>query len=287
MTTGRLASRIGLAIGFALAIGATTARADDPCIGDAREGFTDCKGDCKEAYQTAKDACLNRDHDCVERCREVRGDCIDQTNLDEDLAACRDTLRAAKQTCRDTKPPDSPELDQCIDEAQVVAFVCRKTARKTNRPAVNACRSAFRTCAQACGPPVTTIPDPRQCKLDAKTAYLTCKADCREAFQAQKDLCLNRDHDCVEACRAGRDACRQPIEDQLDAAIAACNATRASAIQNCENLYPPGTDRDTCVMNAQIDAFQCRDQARENAAPGFESCRTGFQACATACPPPS
>jgi hypothetical protein len=287
MTRGRLVSHLGLAIGFALAFGSSSARAGNPCVGDAIETFADCKGDCKEGYQVAKDACLNRDHDCVERCREVRGDCIDQTNLDEDLAACRDTLRAAKQICRDTKPADSPELDQCIDEAQVVAFVCRKTARKTNRPAVTTCRTAFRTCAKACGPPIVTNPDPRQCKLDAKDAYVACKGDCREQFQAQKDLCLNRDHDCVEACRAGRDTCLQPKEDQLDAAIAACNATRASAVQNCENLYPPGTDRDTCVMNAQVDAFQCRDQAREDAKPGFDSCRATFQSCATACGPAS
>src|SRR5258707_4492629 len=100
MTTGRPASRIVLALTFGLLLAAPAARASDPCIGDAKETFTDCKGDCMEGYQTAKDACLNRDHDCVEGCRAGRADCIDQSSLDEDLAVCRDDLRAAKATCR-------------------------------------------------------------------------------------------------------------------------------------------------------------------------------------------
>jgi hypothetical protein len=139
---------------------------------------------------------------------------------------------------------------------------------------------------QACPPaPSGEVIDPRQCKLDAKDAYLACKADCREGFQAQKDVCLNRDHACVEDCRARRDDCRQPVEDQLDAGIASCNATRDAAIANCKSLYAEGDpNRDTCITNAQVDAFECRDQARENARPQFQACRDAFQTCAENCP---
>ena len=287
MTT-RLASRLGIAVGFALALCATNARAGNPCIDDAKESYLDCKGDCLEGYQLAKDNCLNRDHDCVEGCRAGREECVLATSLDEDLTACRDTLRQAKQDCRDAHVNDPDGLDKCIDEAQVVAFLCRKAARTKAKPALAACRAGFRACAKACPPPPAGQPpvDPLQCKIDARNAYLACKADCREQFQTQKDLCLNRDHACVEGCRAQRDACRQPIEDQLDADIASCNATRDSGIQDCKNLYPEGDpNRDICITNVQVDAFECRDQARENAAPGFAQCRTNFQSCATACPP--
>src|SRR5262249_11032670 len=131
-------------------------------------------------------------------------------------------------------------------------------------------------------PPV----DPLQCKIDAKNAYLGCTADCREQFQTQKDLCLNRDHACVEQCRAQRDTCRQPFENQLDTDIASCNATRDAEVQNCKDLYADGDPQQaTCITNAQVDGFQCRDQARENAASGFAGCRTQFQDCAEACPP--
>jgi hypothetical protein len=281
-----ISSKLGIAIGIALVMGAGRAYAGDPCIDDAKQTFTDCKGDCKEGYQVAKDNCINRLHSCVEGCRAGRSECVDATNLDEDLAACRDTLRAAKDQCRTDHAGDDAAIDDCIDQAQVVAFLCRKQARRDAKPEISACRAGFRACVKACPPaPTGEVIDPRQCKLDAKDAYLACKADCREDFQAQKDVCLNRDHDCVEGCRANRDGCRQPVEDDLDAAIASCNTTRDSAIANCKSLYPEGDDRDTCITNAQIAAFECRDQAREDARPRFQACRDAFQDCAEACPP--
>jgi hypothetical protein len=282
MFTIRATSVIGIAL--ALGFAAAPARAGNPCIGDAKETFTDCKGDCKEGFQAAKDACLQRDHDCVEGCRAGRAECIDSTQLDEDLAACRDTLRAAKDQCRTDHAGDDGAIDQCIDEKQVTAFLCRRDARKAARPAITACRLGFRACAKACPSTGSELIDKVQCKLDAKNGYVTCKADCREDFQEQKDLCLGRDHDCVENCRAGRDACRQPVEDQLDAEIASCNATKSAAVAGCKNDFPEGPERDQCITDALVVAFQCRDQAREDARPSFESCRAGFKACAEACP---
>jgi len=284
-TTRRRASQLGIAIGLGLLAAAATAQAGNPCIGDAKTTFTDCKADCKEAYQTAKDACLNRDHDCVEGCRAGRAECILNTNLDEDLTTCRNNLRAAKEDCHNG-PPE--ELDGCIDGAQVTAFLCRRTARKTAKPAITACRVGFRACAKACPTVGDVVIDKVQCKIDAKNAYLGCKADCREAFLEQKDLCLNRDHACVEGCRAGRDSCRQQPEDDLDAAIASCNATKTAAVTQCENDHPPGSQElADCKTDAYVAAFQCRDQAREDAKPYFTACRAGFQACAEACPPAS
>jgi hypothetical protein len=268
---------IVLAIGFA----AAPAHAGNPCIGDAKETFTDCKGDCKEAYQTAKDACLQRDHDCVEGCRAGRAECIDSTKLDEDLAACRDTLRAKKAECR---AGDPTQVDSCIDGAQVDAFLCRKAARTTARPFITACRTGFRACAKACPSTGGDLIDKVACNAAAKTAYLGCKSDCREGFQEQKDFCLGRDHACVENCRAGRDACRQPVEDDLDAAIASCNATKSAAVAGCKNDFTEGPDRDACITDALVAGFQCRDQAREDARPRFDSCRAGFTGCAEACP---
>jgi len=276
------ATRIGIAIGFGLLVGATGARAGDPCIADARLTFLDCKADCKEGYQIAKDACRNKDHDCMEGCRAGRYECILETSLDEDLLACRTTLRQAKEQCRADHAGDADAIDACVDAKQVDAFLCRRTARTDAKPSIAACRAGFRACAQACpaNPQTSQNIDKVQCIIDAKSGYVACTADCREGFQEQKDLCLNRDHACVEGCRAGRDACRDPKEDQLDAAIASCNATKTQAVAAC------GDDQD-CITDALVAAFQCRDQARENAKPGFESCRAGFQACAEACPPAS
>ena len=121
--------------------------------------------------------------------------------------------------------------------------------------------------------------------VDAKTAYLGCNNGCREDFQGQKDLCLGRDHACVENCRAGRDACREPVENDLDAAVASCNVTKTAAVNQRKADHPDGSqEREDCITAALVVAFQCRDQAREDAKPRLEACRAGFTACAEACP---
>jgi len=103
-----------------------------------------------------------------------------------------------------------------------------------------------------------------------------------------KDTCLNRDYECVEDCRAIRQGCLQPILEIRDAAIDACNATRAGAIDICRGLYDPQTpERDACVDQAQIDAFECRDEAREVARPYLIVCRDQFLTCAQGCPLPA
>jgi hypothetical protein len=286
----RISSYAVISLALASSLGlASVGPAAGPCINDAQQQFTETKAQCKEDYQAAKDACLNRDHDCMEGCRAGREECSLATGLDESLTACRDALRDAKATCRAIYAEGTPALDQCIDQAQILGFLCRREARRAAKPALKACRAGFRACAQACPTPAdpSDVVDKVQCKLDAKNAYLTCKADAREALQTQKDLCRTRDHVCVEGCRADRDTCREPIENQLDADIAACNAARASAVTNCQTLYPEGPDRDLCVSNAQVDAFQCRDAARETAKPGIQACRDAFKACAEACPPAS
>lgn len=261
------------------------ARAADPCIGDAKLGFGECRAQCKEDYQVAKDDCLNRDHACVEGCRAGRSGCIDALSLDEDLAACRETLRTAKQKCRDDNPEGSPELDACIDREQVAAFQCRDGARERARPGVKACRAGFRACTNACPPGNGEVTDPEQCRRDAKSAYGTCRATCNEDFQFQRDACHNRDHVCVEGCRATRDSCRQPVEDQLSADIAACNATRKTTVEQDCAAKPEGPERDQCIDDAQVAAFVCRDQAHEDARPGFAACRQLFRTCAQGCPP--
>lgn len=264
------------------------ALAGNPCIGEARQQFLESQAQCREDFQLAKDDCLNRDHECMEVCRAERGVCIEATGLEAALKACSETIRAAKATCREQNPPDSAALDQCIDQAQVVGFQCRDTAREAARPALEACRVAFGTCARACPPPdpPSEVIDRAQCRRDAKVAYKTCKVTCREDFQFQKDTCRNRDHDCVEQCRANRDACREPVEIQLDAGLEQCRADRDAAVQNCRVLFADGTvEQDQCIDNAEVVAFQCRDQAQEAARPGFDSCAEGFKTCAQACPP--
>jgi hypothetical protein len=281
-------STIALAA-LAVLLGAAVADAASPCIKDAKREHKDCRATCKEDFQIAKDACLNRDHACVEVCRAQRSECREATGFDAAIDACNAQLAIDKQACKDAHPADTPERDQCIDQVQVIAFQCRDAAREVAKPLLRACRRTFRACARACAPAEPPIPssEVRQCKVDAAAAHLACKAECREDFQVAKDACRNRDHACVELCRADRAACKQPFLDQLAAALAGCKATRDAGVLNCQNLFAEGTpERDQCIDNVQVEAFQCRDQAREDVRPGLHDCRVAFRACVGACPPP-
>lgn len=123
-----------------------------------------------------------------------------------------------------------------------------------------------------------------RCVRTGRAEFRECTASCREALQSTADSCVSRDHECVEVCRAEREDCRDATG--YDAAVRACNATREAAVVNCRALYPAGPDRDTCIDDAQVAAFACRDLAREDHKPALEACRERFRACARACPPP-
>jgi hypothetical protein len=125
------------------------------------------------------------------------------------------------------------------------------------------------------------------CVADAARDYRECKGVCREDFQLTKDTCANRDHACVESCRADRQTCLQPVLATLNGTLATIQASLDAARANCRTLYADGTpERDTCIDNAQVDAFQQRDAAREVAAPGIKACRRAFKTCVrTNCPP--
>jgi hypothetical protein len=253
------------------------------CTKAASGVYKECKVDCKEVLQTAKDGCINKDHDCVEACREDRAACIDATGFEAAIDACQDARAAAVANCRAIYPPDSVERDQCIDNAQVAAYLCRLDVRKEKKPLVLACRKGsvdlgvpgFRPCVKACPAGAGPVESPKQCKLDAVTAFRLCYADCREDFRTEKDACRGLAHDCVEGCRIDRAACKDPIEATLDAAVAACQATKQSAITACAG-------DPACVLQAKVVAFQCRDDAREAARPGLRACRDAFRTCVQA-----
>jgi len=281
--------RFAVAAAALLLLPAAPSLARNPCVTDAAVEHRDCKAECKEDLQAAKDACLDRDHACVEVCRAERSECRDASGIDAAISACNATLYQARKTCRETHPAGSPEREACIDQAQVVAFSCRDDAREQAKPLLKQCRKDFKLCAKGCArndPP--EVAERKQCKLDAVVAYKVCKTACREDFQVAKDACKKRDHACAEACRADREDCRQPVLDARDAARAQCNADRDAAIDTCRSLYAPDTpERDACIDQAQVDAFRCRDDAREAARPGLQACRAAFRTCVQACPPPA
>lgn len=125
-----------------------------------------------------------------------------------------------------------------------------------------------------------------ECIGRAKTDLQTCIAGCRESFQISKDSCRNIDHDCAEDCRTAYDGCVSPILTDLGADLATCQATLDSARTACRVAYQSGTaNRDTCIDQAQVVAFTCRDGFREEYQPALAACRVTFKSCILACPP--
>ena len=262
------------------------------CVREAKRDAKDCAADCKEGFQTAKDACLNRDHACVEVCRANRAQCRLDTGFDAAIDACNDALEARRASCRADNPPGDAR-DRCIDAAQVDAFECRDSVRELARPLLRQCRREFRACAKACpapdpsGPPV----NPKRCINNAAVVAQACTARCREEFQVAKDDCRNRDHECMEDCREDRNICREPVRAILNADLAECADGRTTGIDGCQTQYPPPRDPpaeisfDQCVDGVQVTAFVCRDDAHEEARPGFLTCRQNFRTCVdTNCP---
>src|SRR5207249_2291714 len=213
------------------------------------------------------------------------------TGIDAVLAACNARLDQDRAKCRQDHPNDPTGLDQCIDQAQLLAFQCRDQAREDAAPALSACRATFRACAGACPPPDPPSPvtDPIACRIRAKADLKLCKATCCEDFQQARDACHDKDHACIEGCPENRQTCRRPFVDQLNADIASCNAARDSKIENCHALYPKPDQAallDQRTDNAQADAFECRDAARERQRPNFANCRAAFRDCVQGCPAP-
>ena len=257
--------------------GASRVHATNGCILDAKGEYKDCQASCTEDFQVAKDACINKDHLCVEACRSDREDCTEATGLDAALQQCATTLHHAIQACNGD--------ENCIEQAQVVGFECRLEANKAAAPALKACRTAFRGCVKVCPPGSGPVDDPKACKMTAKQTFAACQAQCKDDFQTVKDACHGKSHACVDGCRVDRDNCDVPVQAQLDAAVAACNATKTTAIQNCNAIFPPGSQAlADCIFNAKVNAFLCREDAQEAAAPGFQACRQSFISCVQGCP---
>ena len=142
----------------------------------------------------------------------------------------------------------------------------------------------------------------RECRLDAKGVYKECRTDCKEQFRSDKDLCRNVDHECANACRAGREGCIEPFEDAIDACKAVCKDDRAIAKARCRDQFTNEIALDICIDAAQLVAFLCKDDCRENTVvddPGTEEfdpihwrlgikeCRQASRTCIRACPPPT
>jgi hypothetical protein len=128
----------------------------------------------------------------------------------------------------------------------------------------------------------------KMCVNDANKEYKECRQYCLENMQSDKDSCRNIDHACAEACREGFDTCIGNPLNALDICKDVCMAELDADRQQCRLNFAAGTAAlDTCIDQAQIDAFVCRDDCRESVhiTSVLKQCRKAERACIKACPP--
>jgi hypothetical protein len=142
-------------------INAAIAKDIDPakqCIRGAAKDYQECRQQCQADFKEAKEVCRDVAHSCALDCTEKLDKCeeIPLTKLENCKNGCNLLLDAAKENCRSHYGKGSEELDACIDQAQVIAFLCRDGCREDVSDELKPCRLAFRNCISACQPPQTT-----------------------------------------------------------------------------------------------------------------------------------
>ena len=158
--------------------GLSTVQADVTCLQDARANFRSCLGQCRSDFVAARLTCRNIDPVCGAACLAGRQQCVDgveailQTgqlpdgstlaNCTGGTNLCKANLQAAKQACGAPCQVSDTQCNECVDNAQVVAFECRDACRdswRTNPTVVamlTSCQASFKACIKLCPPASTT-----------------------------------------------------------------------------------------------------------------------------------
>ncbi len=124
------------------------------------------------------------------------------------------------------------------------------------------------------------------CVSDAQNDYELCKAECKENFLVEKDLCRNVSHDCADGCRSQHSSCVEPSLETLDTCKDSCDQALQTQKALCRDQTAKGShQRDACIDAAQVAGFVCRDTCREGVAGQLQQCTKTLQACVSSCPP--
>ena len=141
------------------------------------------------------------------------------------------------------------------------------------------------------------------CIIDARNTFKQCKTDCTTDFKSSKDVCKGHDPVCAQTCRDGKSECIDPIvQANLNDCLDQCDPPLQAARAACKAQVGCGGSANPCGFNpafiscldpAQAAAFSCRDTCRDafklnsTAQSAIQACKSAFQACVKACPPPS
>ncbi len=263
--------------------GASARECGDPCLEAERQSSIECRQNAVETQSVSRTLCRGRDLACAQACVVGEQDCVAATGLGPALAACASEGEAAIQRCLNRFAAGTKRRSQCIDDAQLSTFQCRNGARVSRRGQLARCAVLFRGCVRPCGPDARP-PGVRRCLAEAARTKRSAVATCNQTANTARSACFDKDATCVQSCRDTRTTCGQPTQATLAAALESCENTRRTAGATCEATTPVGSERQACIQIADANAFVCRDDAREAAAPGLTACEKAYVPCVRSCP---
>jgi hypothetical protein len=133
----------------------------------------------------------------------------------------------------------------------------------------------------------------RVCVAQARDELQACSAECINDFRNERFVCRNVEPGCGRECLGHRESCIETASEPLVECLGDCQTTLIAAKAICvTNCNGDQACLDTCIDTAQVDAFTCRDNCREDfrASGGpvaIDVCRATFRECVRACPPAS
>src|SRR5262245_27361048 len=256
----------------------------DSCLEAAPGDYVTCRQDNRTTFALANQLCRDRDPACVQACAERQDDCSDAAGFGAALEACLGQRQAAIASCVGRFGAGTKKRDQCLENARIAGFQCRRRARTVAGPALRQCRREFEACAKACGPGEPPR-GARLCQLEARRAKSTAVSQCNQTATADKSACNNKDAACAQTCRDARETCNDPARAAIASGIAACETERRAAAAACRATNAAGTPLlDQCLEAADTDAFVCRDAATRAQAPALAACEQEYVGCVRACP---
>lgn len=127
----------------------------------------------------------------------------------------------------------------------------------------------------------------RACLQEARTELRDCSQTCRDQFLNSTDLCRSIDPVCATTCRSARNSCASGPRQQRNNEIKACNNVLKTKVNQCKTDFAnDAAGRDACIDAAQVEAFVCRDTAREAVAATLAICQEAFRGCIDGCGTP-
>jgi hypothetical protein len=127
----------------------------------------------------------------------------------------------------------------------------------------------------------------KQCIRGAAKDYQECRQQCQADFKEAKEVCRDVSHACALACAESLDWCEERPLSTLASCKNTCNSQLDVAKVTCRSLNGKGSEAlDACIDKAQVIAFLCRDECREDVSDELKPCRVAFRNCISACQPP-